>query len=354
MASPEMTLHESLLVQSRACASLGSPIYERIFVALANNLDAGGVVADITAGMTIRPGRDAAGLRIAGALHREVLAGRAPLLARHFPSVGGQPTDTFVDDYLTTLRTHEDAVRHGLERTVQTNEVGRTTMLATGMSHFASTADINALHLREVGSSCGLNLNIDKYYFANETGTFGDEQSLVRFEHDVWGSPQPNISHCPSLLSRRGCDIAPLNARNEEDQLTLLSFVWPDQDVRFTRLRAALDIASSSEEYSVPDTADAAHWLDLQFSNIADDEPVLIFHSIVWQYFSQETKDNFRDVFAQHAKRRTSSSTAWLRMEPFGPTADLRIDIWKHGIPLTHNHVLATSSYHGLGTRAEQ
>ena len=354
MAAPEMTLHDSLVVQSRACAGLGSPIYERVFVALADNLVAGGVVSDITKDMSIRPGRDAAGLRIAGALHREVLAGRAPLLARHFPSVGGQPTDTLVDDYLTTIRTHADAVRHGLERTVQTNEVGRTTMLATGMTHFAKACDVPEIHLREVGSSCGLNLNIDKYFFANESGTFGDAQSLVRFEHDAWGAPQPSISGCPTLLSRRGCDVAPLNARNEEDQLTLLSFVWPDQHLRFTRLRAALDIASSSSDYIVPDTSDAAEWLDAQFSKIADDEPVLIFHSIVWQYFSQETKDNFREVFAKHAQRRTSSSTAWLRMEPFGPTADLRIDMWKHGASLTHNHVLATSSYHGLGTRAEQ
>jgi hypothetical protein len=348
-----MTLHESLLVQSRACASLGSSIYEQVFVALADDLKAGGVVADITAGMTIRPGRDAAGLRIAGALHREVLAGRAPLLARHFPSAGGQPGDNLIADYLTTLRTHEEAVRDGLERTVQTNEVGRTTMLATGMAFFAAALDLPGLHLREVGSSCGLNLNIHKFFFANDTGTYGDRDSPVRFEHDSWGTPQPNISRCPSIISRRGCDIAPLDARAEEDRLTLLSFVWPDQDLRFTRLRAALDIADSSVDYEVPDTADAARWIDEQFSNIASDEPVLIFHSIAWQYFSQETKDHFRDVFAQHAQRRTSS-TAWLRMEPRGPIADLRIDMWNTGIQLTHDHILATSSYHGLGTRAEQ
>lgn len=348
-----MTLHESLLVQSRACASLGSSIYEQVFLALADDLEAGGVMADITAGMEIRPGRDAAGLRIAGALHREVLAGRAPLLARHFPSAGGQPGDSLIDDYLTTLRTHEEAVRHGLKRTVQTNEVGRTTMLATGMTFFAAAIESSGLHLREVGSSCGLNLNIDKYFFANNTGTYGDEDSRVRFEHGAWGTPQPNISRCPAIISRRGCDIAPLNARNEEDRLTLLSFVWPDQDLRFTRLRAALDIANSSVDYEVPHIADAAQWLDAQFSNIASDEPVLIFHSIVWQYFSQETKDHFRDVFTQHAQRRTSG-TAWLRMEPRGPIADLRIDMWNKGAQLTHDHVLATSSYHGLGTSAEQ
>jgi hypothetical protein len=38
-------------------------------------------------------------------------------------------------------------------------------------------------------------------------------------------------------------------------------------------------------------------------------------------------------------------------MEPAGPVADLRIDIWQ-GASKTHSdHVLADSSYHGIGTR---
>jgi len=78
---------------------------------------------------------------------------------------------------------------------------------------------------------------------------------------------------------------------------------------------------------------------------------VLIFHSIVWQYLSQKTKDAFREAVNNLSAQRLAP-TGWLRMEPAGPVADLRIDIWQ-GTKKTHgDQVIADSSYHGIGTRS--
>ena len=345
-----MSFHDALLHQSAICTQLGSPLYAEIFQAMAADLTNNGVTAQISEHLTIRPQRDAAPLRIAGAIHRLALTGKAPSIARHFPSTGGNPGPTLVDDYLEALAIFRNDIDDGLSRSVQTNEVGRTTMLVTGMSFFAREVGIPATHLREVGSSCGLNLQVDNYFFDTDDCAYGNTNARVRFEGNAWGSPIPDISQCPSLLSRRGCDVAPLNAHNENDQLTLLSFVWPDQFERFTRLRDAIENACTSPSYVAPDQKDAAVWIHEQLANIPSNEPVLIFHSIVWQYLSRETKDQFRAEVEGFCAQR-EAPTGWLRMEPAGPVADLRIDIWQ-GARKTHiDQVLADSSYHGIGTR---
>lgn len=351
MPKPEPTLHEALLIQAEACGHLGSALHRTVLNALAADLAAGGITAELTVGLDLRPGRDAVPLRILGAIHREVLAGRAPNLARHFPSAGGTPGPTLVEDYLEQLRASRDAVVDGLQRTVQTNEVGRTTMLVTGLAHIARTHGVEALHLREVGASCGLNQLVDTFFFDTGSTSAGDPQSSVRFAPDAWGEQRPDIDACPAILSRAGCDVAPLDAHDSDDRLTLLSFVWPDQDQRFARLRNALDIAATHEHYRPPVAADAADWIDEQLHQMSPEEPVVVFHSIVWQYFSQSTKDNFRAALRRHADRR-SAPLAWLRMEPAGPVADLQVTSWAHGRLVEEDKQLAFSSYHGIGTHA--
>lgn len=351
MATTELSFHDALLQQSGICSQLGSPIYAEIFRVMAKDLADNGVTARISDSLTIRPQRDAAPLRIAGAIHRLALQGKAPNVARHFPSTGGAPGPQLDADYLEALAAFPSEIEEGLARSVQTNEVGRTTMLVTGMSFFARAAGITQTHLREIGSSCGLNLQVDDYFYATNGCEYGGSNARVRFEGNAWGSPVPDISQCPSLLSRRGCDITPLDAQNENDRITLLSFVWPDQFDRFTRLRHAIENACTSTHYVAPDKKDAAVWMREQLASIPDDEPVLIFHSIVWQYLSQQTKDAFREVVNHYCAQR-SAPTCWLRMEPAGPVADLRIDIWQ-GKRTTHvNQVIADSSYHGIGTRS--
>ncbi len=349
MAQPELNLHDAMLVQAAASAEMGSQINRTVLEGLAKNLAAGGIVHELTKDLALRPARDAVSLRILGAAHREVLAGRAPQLARHYPSAGGSPGPSLVEDFLGVLTSNRPAIVDGLGRTVQTNEVGRTTMLVTGLAHFGRRYGVDSFHFREVGSSSGLNLLFDQFYFENSGNRFGNSDSRVRFTTEAWGNPTVDISDCPRVVSRGGCDIAPLDIRDPERRLTLLSFVWPDQHQRFERLNAALDIASASPLYRPPIQADAADWIDVQLAEL-DDEPAVVFHSIVWPYFSQDTKDRFRAALRAHGARR-HAPLAWLRMEPAGAAPDLKITVWNNGAIAEEDHALATSSYHGIGTR---
>jgi hypothetical protein len=48
-------------------------------------------------------------------------------------------------------------------------------------------------------------------------------------------------NHFPTILSRTGCDIAPFELKNEQDEIFLASFIWGDQVQRMYRLNEGMD-----------------------------------------------------------------------------------------------------------------
>src|SRR5437763_1692936 len=75
--------------QGDGCARLGSPLYAELLRLCGDDIEGGGVLADVLAGHEEDPGPSALALRLVGAVHRIVLSGRAPELAPYYPSVGG-------------------------------------------------------------------------------------------------------------------------------------------------------------------------------------------------------------------------------------------------------------------------
>src|SRR4051794_9285777 len=76
--------------QADGCGRLGSPLYAGLLAHAGDDIDRGGALADILAGHEEDSGPSALALRLAGAVHRIVLSGRAPGLAAYYPSVGGR------------------------------------------------------------------------------------------------------------------------------------------------------------------------------------------------------------------------------------------------------------------------
>jgi hypothetical protein len=338
MAAEEPSMSQALDIQRQACAALGSPMYAELLAGLRADFDAQGVVFDVLADRP-RPVRDAVALRLLGALHRMVLNGEEPALAAHYPSVGGQPASGLVAAALEVITRRRPDVVAALDRQVQTNEVGRSAVLASGFSEIARLTGL-PLALRELGSSAGLNLRWDRYGYDTGTTTIGDMGGPLVFGPATWDIA-PNL-HPVEVVDRLGSDIAPLDATDPEAQLTLLSFVWPDMALRVQRLRAALDIASRSP-VSIA-TADAGEWL----SEVLPQRPVgaatVVFHSIVWQYLPPESQRHVRHLLEVHGSAAISERPmAWLRMEPNGPLASLRLTLWPGGI----DRELASASYHG-------
>ena len=158
-------LAEFLELESVGCEVLGSLFYRDLERRMADDVRAGGVVWDVLGPHAHEHPRAAYTLRLLGGVHRMVLSGEAPDLAKHYPSTGGDgDVDAVWPAYAALLATRPPAVVDALRRPPQTNEVGRTGALVPGMLVVATETGL-PLRLREIGSSAGLNLRVDRYWF---------------------------------------------------------------------------------------------------------------------------------------------------------------------------------------------
>ncbi|MGH7804520.1 MAG: DUF2332 domain-containing protein, partial [Candidatus Binatia bacterium] len=270
-----------LRTQAGWCRKLGSSLYASLLERAAEDASSGGVVASLLADRAETAAPDALALRFMGALHRLVLSGRAPALARHYPSAGGTVGDleaAWTNFHATALQ-EIAAIRPLLDRNVQTNEVGRAASLFGGFLRAAETG--MPLRLLEVGSSAGLNLRWDRFRYEWRGSTFGPPDSPVRYvEPFVGGAPAP----VPGLAiaERIGCDASPIDPTCEDGRLTLLSYVWPDQAERFARLRGAIDVATATP--AMIERADACEWTAARLASASSGTATVVFHSIVLQY----------------------------------------------------------------------
>jgi hypothetical protein len=338
-----LPLDETLDHQRIACARAGSHLYADVLAGAIADVAAGGVCAAV-----LGPHRDdefatALPLRFLGAVHRLVLEGRAPGLAAHFPSAGGTPGPTLVDDFLAAVADHRPAIEARLDDTVQTNEVGRSAALAPGYVAVARRWD-RPLRVLEIGASGGLNLRWDRYWYDTGESTLGDGASPVRFV-GAWedaGAGLPVLGPV-DVVERAGCDRNPIDLTTDEGRTTLRAYLWPDQVDRRERLEAALRVAAA-----VPapvDRADLGAWAEARLAEPVPGVATVVVHSIVWQYVPRASRDRLRAALRDAGARATPDAPlAWLRMEPAGPVADLRLTSWPGGDEV----VLGTAGYHGV------
>ena len=338
----EPTILEAIDLQAAASDVLGSRFNRLLLDAIREDYLTGGIAHELLDAAVGRPVHDALPLRLLSGLHRLALTGREPTLVAQYPSCGGTPTDSLANEVVDAMNANRDYLAGALTQNVQTNEVGRSRALVAGLSWLRRRYGFEQVQLFELGASAGLNLCVSKFWYKNATGSTGPIDSPLRFD-DGWGSPVAPISPAAEVVDIHGCDVAPINIRDEEGRTRLLSFVWPDQHERFARLRAAIEVAAGTE-YKI-DPEDAGPWLERRLRSHATGVRV-VWHSIAWQYFPQTTKDHVRDVLEREGAATTAETPLiWLRMEPAGATADLQATVWHGG--KSENLVLARVGYHG-------
>lgn len=217
--------------QAGYCASLGSPLYERLLLNAAGDLEAGGPAWDAVAGMENDRAESAPALRFMGAVHRIVLEGRAPELAALFPSAGGNlDIDATWPVFRRVVADNVDELRRTIPIPLQTNEVGRAGALVGGFLEVARETEL-PLRILECGASAGFLLNWDRYRYEARGATWGPADSLVRLCDYNSQQPLP-FAVDATVLERSGCDRSPIDATTDEGALTLKSFVWADQITR--------------------------------------------------------------------------------------------------------------------------
>jgi hypothetical protein len=312
-------LEEHLRRHIDACRILGSPIYSALMARALLDFRAGGPVADALDGFVGEPARTVPVLRLFGTVHRFALLGEAPELARYYPSVAGDDVLPFDADaawaaFRATLVERAAEVRAGLTSPPQTNELGRSAVLAGGLQVLAARYGLG-VHLTEIGASGGLNLRPDKLRVALADGrALGPADSPAVIDVD-WRGDVPDL-HAPlRVLSRTGTDRDPVDVATATGRLRLTSYVWPDQLDRLARLRAAFELAAA---LPVPVREQRAAET-LQQLELHPGALTVVWHSLLWQYLDDDERaDVAAGLETLGATATPDAPLARLSLEPRG------------------------------------
>jgi hypothetical protein len=348
MGIDEGTIPARLAEQAGYCRVMGSPLYAALLDRAAEDAARDGVVAEVVEPVA-GPYGSMLGLRLMGAVHRMVLQGAAPALARHYPSAGGGGDAAAAWPALTDLlRASTDEVRDLSSRQVQTNEVGRAAALVGGFLEVARRFSL-PLRVLEVGASGGLLLNWDRYRCEARGETWGLDPSPVRL-CSFNTPPVPPFDTIASVVSRGGCDPSPLDASTEDGRLTLQSYVWADQLHRFRLLKGALEVARAHPV--TVERAGAAEWTGARLSETKTGVVTVVYHSIVEQYLGRDERHAFVTALEKAgASAPDTAPIAWLRFEPGEVSSDVmlttsfavRLRMWPGG----DEQVVARAGPHG-------
>lgn len=200
------------------------------------------------------------------------------------------------DELRRVLFAHEEQVKATIRaRATQTNEVGRLATLVPALGLVGEP-----LGLVEVGASAGLCLFPDRYDYVwpGAGGLAGSGGPTLACA--VTG-PVPVPARHPRVVQRTGLDLNPLDVYDADAMAWLENLVWPEQDERRVRLRAAVEVARADPP-------------DLRRGNLLDRLPALVreagrwatpvvFHSAVIAYLTDAERSEFAALMAELVAR---------------------------------------------------
>ncbi len=180
-----------------------------------------------------------------------------------------------------------------LSRTTQTNEPGRCSALLPVLAQLPPP-----FALLEVGASAGLCLIPDRYgydYGAHRiepAASAGVEAPVLPC---ATGGAVPIPTRVPEIAWRVGLDLNPIDLRAAEGAAWLETLVWPGQEGRVERLRAAIAVA----RLDLPNIVRGNLLTDLErlMAAAPKDATLVVFHTAVLGYVaSQANRDRFAAI----------------------------------------------------------
>jgi hypothetical protein len=336
--TPQEAIAEQLQWQADACRLIGSELYAGLLERTIADVGELGPSWDILRGHEDDQRFSVLGLRLLGGVNRLVLTGREPNLAAAYAEGSASAAWGWLHD---VLRRNAAELRDLLDLPVQTNEVGRCAALIFGFGAAAAETGL-PFRLLEVGASAGLNLRWDRFHYKANGFSWGADDSPVRLEFHLEGGMPPDLPASIPVASRQGCDAAPIDPTTPEGRLTLLTYIWPDQRERITRVRGALEVAVRAPVKL--DREQASPWAQRMLAEPVPGQATVIYHSIVSQYLSDEERARLFETIRAAGERATAEAPlAWLRMEPADDRANLDLTLWPGG----EDRRLARVGYHG-------
>lgn len=244
-------------------------------------------------------------LSLLAAAHDIVLRGIDHPLDAVYRGEGGDPGAAFRD---LCLAHREDVLALMAARRIQTNECGRSALIALGLAEVEARAGEVAAVV-DAGTSAGLNLLFDRYHLDyGALGSRGDVSSGVHIPCEVRGRATlpPAL---PTVPVRVGLDREPIDATDPDAARWLLACTWPDTG-RLERTAAALAIAA--QDPPVIRQGDVVDDLAGAIEATGVDGLVCVVSSWVLGYLRGRDRGRFVDVLRDVSSRRP---VAWLSFE---------------------------------------
>lgn len=332
--SPESELTR----QADRCRAMGSPFVADILEAADRQL----FLAPLTeAAVRNWPGDSAAAavaLRVNGALHALARRGSPQSLAALYR----REHEDFDGAVAVALSRSDQFIVDWIRHPTQTNEVARAAAIMSALMAAPLTRPM-PFELLELGSSCGLNLNLDRYDYRLGSVRAGDPLSMVKIAPE-WRGPLPPVRPV-SIAAARGVDLQPLCASDGVDRERLLSFVWADQPARSKRLEQALKIAVAQKPRV--DQGYAATWLE---ERLAEPQQAgrcrAVVHTMVLQYLDAGEREHLSAIMAKAGdKSSPDRPLIWIQFEwtQDRRAVELKLTSW----PTGRSVVLATCHPYG-------
>jgi hypothetical protein len=281
-----------------------SPLYEHLSLGIGGDDRLKAIAA------RARKGQPPANLILA-AVHYLLLEGAAHELADHYPSVrpNASPKGAAFPAFRDFCLQHESALIGLIEsRVTNTNEVARSTALYPAFDFLArETGEV--LHLVEIGPSSGFNLNWDRYRYRYGRGAEtvlerGQAGAHLTLDAQLRGEATPPLSpRLPSVATRLGLELNPVDLTRREDRQWLKALIWPELGARFARFDAA--VKTALEHPARIWSGDALELLptaleqELPPSGIA-----VVFHSYVTYQFSDAMRQRLEEILTAASLKR--------------------------------------------------
>ncbi len=324
------------------CNHAGAPITARIVAAVGELIasDRQGVLLDRIRHWPGAPMGDAVPLRIVGGLHALHLSGEAAELSAIYR---GKAADD-VALVALAIAAHEQRLLPWLDGPPQTNEAGRSANFVAAMLWLADRGLPPRFECREIGSSAGINLMMDRYRYDLGGVKVGLEPSAIAFKPEWEGPPPPDRRF--EIISLKGCDVAPVDLTDPAQAMRLKAYIWPEHHIRFARMDAAIVAATSQ----APDLVkmNAADFVEAEFAKPQTEGTTrVMMHSIVWQYVPIDQQQRVTAAIEAAGARATEQrALAWIAVEANRNTHrhELIVRYWPGGSEPT---LLAVSHPHG-------
>ncbi|TFI57405.1 DUF2332 family protein [Sphingomonas parva] len=323
--------------QAEIARALGSSFVAAVLEAGERQLGRAPQTAALIAAWPSDPSAAALAMRFNGALHALARRGLPPVLRALYR----REHDDYDGAVGAALAEADGFIAEWMRDPPQTNEVARAAAIAAALMA-ARRRFGQPFELIEIGSSCGLNLNLAHYRYDLGGVAAGAADSPVRIAPE-WRGPAPCAAPI-DIAAARGVDLKPLDPADEATRERLLSFVWADQPERAKRLEAALALARHHPPRI--DRADALPWLRARLQAPQGDVCRVVFHSMVLQYLGEADRQALVETIARAgAVASDERPLAWIGFEwtPSRSEVQLRLTCWPGG----ETRILATCHPYG-------